>query len=83
MNVLFLDSWRENEHWVREFYINFNVVGLSNPVIRIRVKEVHFGAEWINKVYRLENMDTRDYEAKDCALKRCLVENLCLGIEVK
>lgn len=32
-----------NEDWAREFYANLSAVSLSNPVIRIRGKEVHFG----------------------------------------
>lgn len=33
-------------------------------------KKVYFGAEQINRVYGLKNVDMRDYEAKDCASGR-------------
>lgn len=56
---------KENEHWVRKLYSNLIVVKVSNPVMRIGGKEVHFGAEQINRVYRLQEIDMRDYETKD------------------
>lgn len=39
------DTYLDNEHWVRKFYANLSVVSLSNLVIKIQEKEVHFGVE--------------------------------------
>lgn len=38
-------------------------------MIIIRGKEVRFEAKQINGVYGLDNVDIRDYEAKDCAIE--------------
>lgn len=48
---------------MREFYANPTVVNLSDPVIRIRGKVVHFGYDEINMVYA--NMSL--FEAKNYA----------------
>lgn len=62
--------------------MNLSVVKFPNPVIRIKGKEVHFGAEQINGVYGLLNVDIGGYEAKDYAPGILLVEHLCPGRKV-
>lgn len=51
---------------MREFYANIRIVKVSNLVVRIRGKKVYFRAEQINKVYRLQEVDMTNYEAKYC-----------------
>lgn len=72
----------KNEHWVREFYINLNIVSLSDLVLRIQEEEVYFGAEQINDIYGLRNDNMAQFEAKGCEPRTWLVEKLCPGIEV-
>lgn len=52
-----LDPCQENEYWVRKFFANLSVVSFSNPILRIRRKNFHFGAKQINNIYGLANAD--------------------------
>lgn len=33
-----LEPYKNNEKWLREFYIHLKVINYSNPVIKIRVR---------------------------------------------
>lgn len=61
-----LDPCLNNEQWVRKFYKNLSTVSLSNPVMKIQGKDVHFGIERVNKVYMLPDLDKADFQVKGC-----------------
>lgn len=51
---------------MQKFYINHCVVSFADSFIRIRGKNVHFGAEKINDIYWLKNVDMVEFEAWGC-----------------
>lgn len=61
---------------------NLIIVKISNLIIKIWGEELHFGAEQINKVYRLPDADIREYRAKIFDPRRWLAAQLFPGREV-